>query len=138
MKWFYFLKQKREEKKKAEVLEKEILNQKIASKENEEFLLLIKELKLLKEEIPVFLPEIDFKSQEKSEMKLKAPMILRPALAGVGVILIFLAIFLPNLFSPKFSGLNKKAIAKEKELIKKQILVHKETEKKAEVILKNL
>ena len=136
---FEFFKQKIEEKKKADLLEKEILSQLPSSQENEEFLWLTRKLKGLKGEVPIFLPKINFETQKDKKLILTRPFpYFRPLLVGVGIILIFLTIFLPNFLSPKFSGLNKKAIAKEKEFIEKQILIHKETEKKAQVILKNL
>jgi len=107
------------------------------SLKNQEFYLLTKKFNLLKEEVPITLKEIDFNSLLETKKRFKDKL-WKPALASVSLVILIIFLIGPMIFSPKFEGLNKKAIAKEKEMIKKQILFKEENQRKAELILKNL
>ena len=133
-----FFKRKLEERKRADLLEREILKEIPVSKEDEGLILLTKKLKEFKDKTPVFLPKINFEFQINKKRVLLRVSLLKPALAVSGVVLVFLSFLFLESSSPKFSGLNKKAIAKEKKFIKEQVLFHKKSEEKLQVILKNL
>ncbi len=133
-----FFKRKIEERKRADLLEKEILEEVSASKEDEDLVLLAKKLKEFKDEPPILLPEINFEFQISKKRVLPEISLLKPVLATAGMVLVFLSFIFLGSFSPKFSGLNKEAIAKEKKTIKEQVLFHKKSEEKLQVILKNL
>jgi len=126
-----FLIQKIKEKKEAEIFEEKLLGKIPASEEDKVLINLVQKLKSLKEETPVFLPTLNLEIEEKTSVSFLKPILISSALLSILILFLFTS-------TPKFSGLNKKAIAKEKEMIEKQVSFPKKTERKVEIILKNL
>ena len=125
--------QKIKEKKEAEIFEEKLLG-KIPPSEGDKVLIdLAQKLSSFKEKTPVVLPTLNLEIEEKTSI---LPSLLKPVL--IGAFSLTILFFLLFASTPKFSGLNQKAIAKEKEMIEKQISLPKKTERKVEVILKNL
>lgn len=125
--------QKIKEKKEAEIFEKKLLGKIPASEEDKVLIDLAQKLSSFKEKTPVVLPTLNLEIEEKTSI---LPSLLKPVL--IGAFSLTILFFLLFASTPKFSGLNQKAIAKEKEMIEKQISLPKKTERKVEVILKNL
>jgi len=126
-----FLIQKIKEKKEAEIFEEKLSGKIPASEEDWVLINLAQKLKSLKKETPVFLPALNLEIEEKTSVSFLKPIFIFSATLAILILFLFTS-------TPKFSGLNKKAIAKEKEMIEKQVSFPKKTEKKVEIILKNL
>jgi len=128
-----FFIQKIKEKREAEIFEKKLLGKIPASEEDKILINLAQKLSSFKEKTPVILPTLNLEIKEKTSA---FPSFLKPILIGAfSLVILFFLLFSST---PKLSGLNQKAIAKEKEMIEKQISLPKKTERKVEIILKNL
>jgi len=126
-----FLIQKIKEKREAKIFEEKLSGKIPPSEEDRVLISLAQKLKSFKEETPVFLPALNLEIEEKTSVSFLKPIFIFSATLAILILFLFTS-------TPKFSGLNKKAIAKEKEMIEKQVSFPKKTERKVEVILKNL
>ncbi len=128
-----FLIQKIKEKKEAKIFEEKLSGKIPPSEEDRVLISLAQKLKSFKEETPVFLPalNLELEIEEKTSVSFLKPIFIFSATLAILILFLFTS-------TPKFSGLNKKAIAKEKEMIEKQVSFPKKTERKVEIILKNL
>jgi len=123
--------QKIKEKREAEIFEEKLSGKIPASEEERALINLAQKLESLKEKTPVSLPALNLEIEEKTSVSFLKPIFIFSTTLAILILFFFAS-------TPKFSGLNKKAIAKEKEMIEKQVSFPKKTERKVEILLKNL